>query len=52
MPTKEYVLDKSITKRPCIYEKTENMLRPIMYLQKAKSATQEEFDFVIQLITQ
>lgn len=48
----EYILDKSITKRPCIYKQVGNTLYPIMYLAKAKNVTNEEFEKLIKhLIT-
>lgn len=44
----KYILDKSVTKRPCIYKQVGNTLYPIMYLQKAKNVTNEEFDKLVK----
>lgn len=42
----ELVVDRSITKRPCVYKKVGNTLYPIMYFQKAKNASNEDFEMV------
>ena len=47
----EYILDRTITKRPCIYKKEGNALYPVMYLEKAKGATDEDFEMIIKFIT-
>ncbi len=44
----KYVFDRSVTKRPCIYKQVGNTLYPIMYLQKAKNVTNEEFDNLVK----
>jgi hypothetical protein len=46
----KYVLDRSVTKRPCIYKQVGNTLYPIMYLQKAKNVTNEEFDNLVKYL--
>lgn len=42
----ELVVDRSITKRPCVYKKVGNALYPIMYFHKAKNASNEDFEMV------
>lgn len=46
----EYILDRTITKRPCIYKKVDCALLPIMYLEKAKGASDEDFERIIEHI--
>lgn len=46
-----YILDRTITKRPCIYKQEGNALYPVMYLEKAKGATDEDFEKIINFIT-
>lgn len=46
----KYVLDRSVTKRPCIYKQVGNTLYPIMYLHKAKNVTNEEFDNLVKYL--
>ena len=46
----EFVFDKTLTKRPCIYARTGNVLHPILYFQKAKGASEEEFERVLRIL--
>lgn len=46
----EYILDRTITKRPCIYKKEGIALYPVMYLEKAKGASDEDFERIINYI--
>lgn len=46
----KFVLDRTITKRPCIYKEVGNALYPVMYLQKAAGATDEDFEKIIDYI--
>lgn len=46
----ELVLDRTLTKRPCIYKKVDNVLYPIMYLAKAEGATDEDFNKIIDFL--
>ena len=46
----EFILDRTITKRPCIYKKVGNTLFPVMYLQKAKGASDEDFEKILEHI--
>ena len=46
----KYLMDKSIMKRPCIYKQVGNTIYPIMYLQKAKNVTNEEFDKLVKYL--
>lgn len=45
-----FILDRTLTKRPCIYKEVGNALVPVMYLQKAKGATDEDFEKIIDFI--
>lgn len=50
----ELIFDKSGfggVKGPVIYRKEENTLKPILYIRKAKHATDEEFEQVINFLT-
>lgn len=42
----EFIVDRSITKWPCVYKKVGNILYPIMYFHKAKNASNEDFEMV------
>ena len=46
----ELVLDRTLTKRPCIYKKVDNALYPIMYLAKAEGASDEDFNKIIDFL--
>jgi len=47
----ELVFDKTITKRPCIYKRMEpNILVPILYFQKGKHASDEDFEAVVRYL--
>ena len=46
----EYILDRTITKRPCIYRKIDLALYPVVYLEKAKGASDEDFERIINYI--
>ena len=46
----KFVLDRTITKRFCIYKEVGNALYPVMYLQKAKGATDEDFEKIVDFI--
>ena len=46
----EYILDRTLTKRPCIYKQVVSTLYPVMYLTKAKGATDEDFERIIEYI--
>ena len=48
MEIDEYILDRSLTKTPCIYARRGCVMRPILYLKKAKGATDEEFEELIK----
>ena len=48
MKTEEYVFDKTLTKRPCIYKKVDNVLYPVLYFQKAKGATNEDYEKIVE----
>jgi hypothetical protein len=52
----EYILDRTMTKRPAIYRKENRqecgvLLTPIMYLQRAKNAPEEDFERIINILT-
>lgn len=47
---KEYILDRTLTKAPCIYKRVGNTLYPIVYLRRAKNAMNEDFEEVVNLI--
>lgn len=52
----EYILDRTMTKRPAIYRKENSqesgvLLTPIMYLQRAKNAPEEDFERIINILT-
>ena len=48
----EYILDRTMTKRPAIYRKDDgNILTPILYLQRAKYAPEEDFERIINILT-
>ena len=46
----EYILDRTLTKRPCIYRKIDLALYPVVYLEKAKGASDEDFERIINYI--
>lgn len=48
--TQEFVFDKSLSKRPCIYGRIGNELHPIVYFQKAKYASKEEYEQVMRIL--
>ena len=48
MKTEEYVFDKTLTKRPCIYKRVGNTLYPVLYFQKAKGATNEDYEKIVE----
>jgi len=50
MKPEEYILDRTITKRPCIYARIGNALYPILYFQKAKGAPDEEFEKLLDIL--
>lgn len=47
---KEYILDRKLTKEPCIYKKVGNTYYPVVYLRRAKNATNEDYEEVVNLI--
>ncbi len=48
----EYILDRTMTKRPAIYRKDDgNVYTPILYLQRAKYAPEEDFERIINILT-
>ena len=50
MKPEEYILDRTLTKRPCIYAKVGGALYPVMYLQKAKGITDEDFEQLLKIL--
>ena len=46
----EYVFDRTLTKSPCIYKQVGCVISPVMYLKKAKHATDEDFERIIEHI--
>ena len=48
MKTEEYIFDKTLTIRPCIYKKVDNVLYPVLYFQKAKGATDEDYGKIVE----
>ena len=50
MKPDEYILDRTLTKRPCIYARIGNALYPILYFQKAKGAPDQEFERVLDIL--
>lgn len=50
MEIEEFIFDRSITKRPCIYARVGCTLYPILYFQKAKNAPDEEFERVLKIL--
>lgn len=47
----DLVFDKTISKRPCIYKRVEpNTIIPVLYFQKAKNASDEEFEAVVKYL--
>lgn len=47
---KEYILDRTINKSPCIYKKVGNTYYPIAYIRRAKNVLSEDFEEVVNLI--
>ena len=46
----QYILDRTITKSPCIYKEVDGALYPVMYLRKAQGATDEDFEKIVDYI--
>ena len=47
---KELVFDRTITKRPCLYEKIDGAYYPVVYFQKAKGVPDEKFEQVLKIL--
>lgn len=48
MKADEYIFDNTLTKRPGVYKKVDNILYPILYFQKANGATNEDFEKIVK----
>ena len=46
----EFVIDRTVTKRPCVYKKVGNTLYPIIYFHKAKNASNGDFEALYNYI--
>ena len=50
MEKEEFIFDRTLTKRPCIYKKVGCALYPVLYFQKAKNATNEDYEKIINYL--
>ena len=47
---KELVFDRTLTKRPCLYEKIDGCYYAILYFQKAKGVSDEKFERALKIL--